>query len=163
MHKGDDFLDELAELALGSRLKRLSDRLLHDANQVYREFGHEIPVKYFTLLMLLKNSQGIGVVEAATYLGLSQPAISQFVRELVAMDLVISVAGKQDSRKKTLSLSEGGEAVLNKMQVMQMAVDAAAKGLCEEAGGDFYQAIRRCEAALSRKSLLQRTLECSNE
>ena len=47
------FLNELAELALGSRLKRLSERMLASASDVYQEFGVDINPKWFTLMALL--------------------------------------------------------------------------------------------------------------
>jgi hypothetical protein len=45
-----DFLNELAELALGSRLKRMSERMLASASNVYQEFGMSINTKWFTLM-----------------------------------------------------------------------------------------------------------------
>ena len=154
-----DFLDELAELALGSRLKRLSDRLMTEANNTYQAFGHSVQPRWFVLLALLYRKGSVAVVEAADLLGISQPAVSQFSRDLEARGWVAIVADTNDGRKRLLELTEVGRAQVETLQPMWRAVDRAAKQLCEEAGGNFYQSLQRIEQALKQKTLLARALE----
>lgn len=154
----NDFLDELAELALGSRLKRLSERLIADAAQVYKYCGHDVQPKWFTLLALLDKKNQVSIVDAAQFLGLTQPAISQFAKELIAKGLVITTLSDTDSRKKYLSLTEQGKAIVCAMQPMWQAVDSAAKQLCNEAGEGFLELIQKFEKSLSQQSLLQRSI-----
>ena len=40
--KNDDFLRELGSIAATTRLKRISDALLHDGKRMYRELGMDI-------------------------------------------------------------------------------------------------------------------------
>ena len=157
-----DYLNELAELALGTRLKRLSDRLTADATKVYRAFGFDLQPKWFTLLSLLHTKGQVSVVNAAELLGLSQPAISQFSRDLVAQGIVVSTVCDDDSRKRQLTLSKNGKSLVKKLQPMWAAVDAAAKELCREDGNNFYQSLVSFERVLARKSLLERALEAHN-
>ncbi|MDF2178126.1 MarR family transcriptional regulator [Aliiglaciecola sp. CAU 1673] len=154
-----DFLDELGELALGSRLKRLSERMLADAAKVYQAFGIDAQPKWFTLLALLHQQQPISVVEAAERLGLTQPAISQFCRQLVQADLVQLVTCEQDSRRRLISLTNKGKQEVLRMQPMWQAVQQAAVQLCRELENDFYVSLQKCEKALTQRSLLQRTLD----
>lgn len=154
----NDFLDELAEVALGSRLKRLSERLGADGAQVYKTLGHDVQPKWFTLLVLLHRKQMVNVMDAARLLGLTQPAISQFAKELIKQQLVITAPDATDSRRKNLSLSADGQQLVERLQPMWDAVELASKQLCSEAGTTFYQAIREFEQALERRTLLQRTM-----
>lgn len=154
-----DFLNELGELALGSRLKRLSERMLADASAVYQHFGMDIQPKWFTLLALLDKKHKVSVVEASEYLGLSQPALSQFCRQLVAEQLILVETEASDSRKKYMSLSSKGKAQITKMKPVWLAVENAAKSLCEEADNQFYQSLLSFEQALSKRSLLQRSID----
>jgi DNA-binding MarR family transcriptional regulator len=158
-----DYLDELAELALGSRLKRLSEKMLSDAANVYREFGIDAQPKWFTLLALLHDKKHVNVVEAAELLGLSQPAISQFSRQLADKGLVNVSISKEDSRRKVLSLSKKGKEEVQRMLPMWQSVQVAAAQLCTELENDFYQSLKKCEQALSDKTLLQRTMEAYND
>ena len=157
-----DFLDELAELALGSRLKRLSEKMLADAAKIYQDFELDVQPKWFTLLALLQHKKQVSVVEEAECLGLSQPAISQFCKQLSDKELVSFVRCSKDSRRKVLRLTDSGEVLVNKMLPMWQAVQVAAEQLCLEFDNDFYASIRKCERALQEKSLHQRTLEVLN-
>lgn len=158
-----DFLDELEELALGTRLKRLSERMLTDASNVYKAFNIDIQPKWFSLLALIDKRQTINVVEASMLLGLSQPAISQFTRQLEKAGLITSAICENDSRKRVLRLTDNGQQQVQKMQPMWQAVNQAAKELSRELDNDLYQAIRKCEQALNRKSLIERTLDIYHE
>lgn len=152
-----DFLNELAELALGSRLKRMSERMLADAAQVYHHFGMRIQPKWFTLLALLDKKQQVSVVEAAEYLGLSQPALSQFCRQLNAEGLLEIKLDPQDSRKKIIQLSVQGHAQVQLMKPVWRAVDKAAQELSTELDNHFYQSLCLFEQAHTKKSLFERT------
>lgn len=50
------YLASLAELALGSRLKALSDRFHAAADEVYRVCGAEIELRRFPLMRYLKEA-----------------------------------------------------------------------------------------------------------
>lgn len=159
----NDFLDELAELALGSRLKRLAERMSADAAEVYAHFEKPIQPKWFPLLALLAEKGPTGVVDASAQLGLSQPAISQFSRQLVAVGLVVSKADSEDSRKRVMALTQRGQAEVEAMQPMWQAVRKAAEDLCVALDNDFYPALQKLERALNERSLLQRTVEHYDE
>jgi len=158
-----DYFDELGEVALGSRLKRLSDKLMGDALDVYKYMGQDILPKWFTLISLLHEKKSVSVVEASEFLGLTQPCISQFSKELIKKGLVKASPDKNDLRRKILSLTANGKRKYKNMEPVRKAVRKAAISLCEEVEQDFYQAIIQFETALSKKSLYQRTLEKYHE
>ena len=158
-----DYFDELGEVALGSRLKRLSDRIMSDALNVYKFMEQDIQPKWFTLMSLLYEKKSVSIVEASELLGLSQPCISQFSKELIKNDLVKASPDANDLRRKILSLTPKGRRKYKKMEPVRKAVRMAAISLCEEVEHDFYQSIKQFEKALSEKSLYQRTLEKYHE
>jgi len=158
-----DYFDELGEVALGSRLKRLSDRVMSDASRIYKFTGYEMQPKWFTLMALLFDKKSVSVVHAADYLGLSQPCISQFSREMIKAGLVEVSSDPNDLRRKILSLSKQGKQKHKKMQPVRSAVRKAAVSICQEEEQDFYRALKQFEQALERKSLYQRTVEYYHE
>jgi DNA-binding MarR family transcriptional regulator/N-acetylglutamate synthase-like GNAT family acetyltransferase len=162
-----DFLNELAELALGSRLKRISERMLANASDVYQEFGMNINPKWFTLMALLdaqdSNKQILTIVEASNLLGLSQPALSQFCKELQSEKLIKIVKDQSDSRKRILSLTTKGRARVKKMKPIWDAVQQAAVDLCTEHNNDFYRSLLLLEKSFSSESLLNRTRRYLNQ
>lgn len=158
-----DYFDELGVVALGSRLKRLSDRMMSDALSVYKYMGQEIQPRWFTLISLLNEKKSVSVVEAADLLGLSQPCISQFSKELIKAGLIKANPDPEDMRRKLLSLTTKGKKNHKKLQPVRIAVAKAAQSLCDEAEQDFYVAIQKFEKALTKKSLYQRTIEHYHE
>ncbi|GAB2692157.1 bifunctional helix-turn-helix transcriptional regulator/GNAT family N-acetyltransferase [Aliiglaciecola aliphaticivorans] len=153
----EDFLNELGELALGSRLKRVSERMMADAAAVYQHFNMNIQPKWFTLLALLDKKQQVSVVEAANLLGLTQPALSQFSRQLASKKLINITLDSEDSRKRILSLSLLGRQKVDEMRPVWVAVDKAAKDLCAEFENHFYGSLQTFEKALKERSLLERS------
>lgn len=158
----NDFLDELGELALGTRLKRLSERMLADAAGVYQHFNMDIQPKWFTLLALLHRKGDVGVVDAAARLGISQPAISQFCSQLVDKGLVETQLSRADSRKRMMRLTQSGRKQIDALIPIWDAVQEAAQQLCEELENDFYHSLQKLETSLERRSLLERTKDKYN-
>lgn len=158
-----DYFDELGEVALGSRLKRLSDRLMGDALNVYKYMEQDIQPKWYTLMSLLFDRKSVSIVEASELLGLSQPCISQFSKELIAKKLVKATPDDNDQRRKLLSLTPKGQRKYKNMEPVRRAVRSAATSLCDEVEQDFYKAIQQFEKALAKKSLYERTLENYHE
>lgn len=157
--KQSDYFDELGEVALGSRLKRLSDRIMGDAQNVYKHMGQDIQPRWFTLVSLLYEKKSVSIVEAAEFLGLTQPCISQFSKELIKMKFVKASQDPNDLRRKILSLTAKGKKNYIKMEPVGDALKSAVISICKEAEHDIYQAIVQAEKALSKKSLYQRTLD----
>lgn len=157
----EDFLNGLGELALASRLKRLSEKMMVDAKDVYRHFDVKAQPKWFPIFALLNEKKKVSVVQAAKLLRLSQPAISQFCKQLEAKSLVSIVVSNEDSRKKYISLSKKGEVEVEKMRLMWNAVGKAAKQLCEQDDNDFFKSLLTFENALNEHSLLDRIMDNS--
>lgn len=155
----EDYFDELGEVALGSRLKRLSDKMMGDAAKIYRYAGHNMRPRWFTLMSLLHNKNQVSVVEAANLLGLTQPCISQFSREMDNAGFLQFTSDPDDLRRKIMSLSKKGIKQYNKMQPVRKAVRQSAIELCTEAEQNFYQALKKFEKAYERKSLYKRSIE----
>lgn len=156
-----DFLNELAELALGSRLKRMSERMLSSAAEIYQEFDMNINPKWFTLMALLdskdRDKQILSIVEASSLLGLSQPALSQFCKELQNEELIKIVKDQSDSRRRILKLTTKGRNRVSEMKPIWEAVQRAAVDLCTEHKNDFYRSLLLLEKSFSKQSLLSRT------
>ena len=110
-----DLFNHLGELALGSRLKRLSDQIMRDGSKIYQANNIEFEPKWFPVFYLLSQEAPKGVTEMAQELGVSHAAVSQVVRELLNKKLITGVKDRQDGRKRLLSLSQKGADLLPKI------------------------------------------------
>ncbi|RYZ91786.1 MAG: MarR family transcriptional regulator, partial [Sphingobacteriaceae bacterium] len=68
-------IDDLQELAIGSRLKRLYDTFAKDVAQIYKDEELTFEPKYFTLYYLISRRGEIGITEIADELALTHPGV----------------------------------------------------------------------------------------
>jgi len=155
-----DHVRSLGRIALGSRLKRLSERLLGDVARVYEAEGIRFKPPWFPLFTLIAETgeRGVTVVEAARQLQLTHPAVSQFAKEMMRAGLISSRADRNDGRRHSLHPTKKLGKVHEQAKLVWQALDAAINELFAEAGVDLIGDITRIEAALYRKSSQQRIL-----
>ena len=77
-----DILKSLGELAIGSRLKRLSDVIMRDGVKIYQANGIDFQPRWFPVFYSLSQHSQLSVTEIAKKLGLTHPTVSQTLKEL---------------------------------------------------------------------------------
>ncbi|MBC8107836.1 MAG: MarR family transcriptional regulator/GNAT family N-acetyltransferase [Anaerolineae bacterium] len=155
-----DHVRALGRVALGSRLKRLSERLLSDVARVYESQGIDFKPPWFPLFSLVAEAgaRGVTVVEAAKQLQLTHPAVSQFAKEMTKAGLLSARADRKDGRRHSLHPTKKFRDVHARAQVVWRALDLAINELFTEAGVNLIADLARIEEALNRQSSQQRIL-----
>ena len=152
-----DILAEHGILFLGSRLKRLADRMQADAAEVLERLELEVQPSQVTLLAALDRFGPLSIGEAVEALGTSQPAVTRLVATLVDAGYVTADRGTRDQRSKTLDLTDSGRALVVRIRsTLWPPVRAAAEALTADLSGTFMQQIEGLEANLARRSLTAR-------
>lgn len=151
-----DLLRELGPLALGSRLRRLMERMVADGTRVYRLQEFDFEPRWFPLFYLLSSRAPVSVGEAANALGVSHVAVSQLVKELQRRRLVSSTRDRQDTRRRRLQLTARARALLPALLPLWNDFEAATQELIDAAGDDLLAAIRATERALDERSFFER-------
>ncbi|PXA85274.1 MarR family transcriptional regulator [Nostoc sp. 3335mG] len=152
-----DILVDLGELFLGSRLKRLAERLQADATRVARAAGLAIQPAQFPLLAAIDRYGPLTVGEAVDTLGLSQPAVTRCATGLVEAGLIEVERSDTDLRQKRLHLSEAGRAAMAQAKrSMWPQLDGAVKQLCAPLSGSLLDQVAQIEAALEHMPLEER-------
>jgi len=152
-----DFIRDLNLLALGSRLRRVSDRIMASGSDVYRL--REIPFnpRWFPVYRVLADHGPLSVGETANALGLTHAAVSQHASALKKRGVVSSSKDERDERRNVLSLSEEGRALLPVLRPVWEDIEEAAQELVDFAGIDILAALDGIEDALAVESLSERT------
>jgi ribosomal protein S18 acetylase RimI-like enzyme/DNA-binding MarR family transcriptional regulator len=155
-----DHVRALGRVALGSRLKRLSERLLSDVARVYETQGIDFKPPWFPLFSLVAEAgeRGVTVVEAARQLQLTHPAVSQFAKEMTKAGLLSARADRKDGRRHSLHPTKKFREVHARAQVIWRALDVAINELFAEAGVNLIADLARIEEALNRQSSQRRIL-----
>ena len=147
-----DILKELGPLFLGSRLKRLAERMQVGAARAAIDVGLPVLPAHAPLLAALdRGALTVGqVVEAV---GTSQPGITRTAGQLIDMGLVQSTSGA-DQRQRTLSLTPAGEAVMARSKLLLWPrIDKAVREICDGLSGPLLDQIAAIETALAAKPL----------
>jgi ribosomal protein S18 acetylase RimI-like enzyme/DNA-binding MarR family transcriptional regulator len=153
-----DALHALGELGLGSRLKRLSERLMRDVSKVYAELDIEFEARWFSLLYTLAKDSPKSVTGLADSLGLTHVAITHTAAEMSEVGLIKSTRDRKDERRRLLSLTAKGKALVGKLQPIWKEIRRATTELIDESDTDFMGALGRVEERLDRLSMSERIL-----
>lgn len=153
-----DLIHELGPLALASRLKRLSERLLKDGSQVYKNLEVEFEARWFPVVYLLKDHDEMAVTEVATKLGLTHPAVNQVAGDLERHGLLVSSRDREDERRRLLSLSAEGHRVVESLEPVWADIRAATAEVLAEVGGDLLAGIEAVERCLDEAGMYERVM-----
>ena len=153
-----DVIADGAETFLGSRLKRLAERMQGGASRFVGSLGMEVQPTHMGLLAAL-DRRAMTVGQLVDAVGTSQPGVTRGVGQLVAMGLVESARGA-DQRQKRLRLTPQGAALMVrvKMQVWPQ-LEQAVKQITDGLEGGFLDQIAAIEKALAEKPLELRAAE----
>lgn len=140
---------------LGSRLKRLAERMQADAAEVARSLDLPVQPAQMSMLMTIRLHGPISVGELAQRLQLAQPTVTRALGTLGEFVEARKTPG--DARSKSLALTAAGEALMVRVQTELLPrIEPAAAQLVEGLTGDFMQGLTKVEARLEEASLLTR-------
>jgi len=151
-----DTINELAELAFASRLKRLSERLMKDVSRLYHEFEVDFEARWFTVLYTLNRKSPIKVTSLAHYLDLTHTAINQITTEMLKKGLIHSNKGKQDERQRLLSISPKGKEIATSLIPVWDEISLVTKELIDNTGCDILTSIGKIEDQLDKQNMYER-------
>ena len=152
-----DVLKERSALFLGSRLKRLAERMQGDVIKVAERAGLAIQPSQYSLLATLDAYGPRTIGELTTAMELSQPAITRMAAKLSEMGLVSIDRVHKDQRHKTVSLTEAGRADIERSKLhVWPQVEAAVREVLAGLEGSFLDQIAAIEARLADRPLDQR-------
>jgi N-acetylglutamate synthase-like GNAT family acetyltransferase/Mn-dependent DtxR family transcriptional regulator len=151
-----DFIADLKELALATRLKRLSERLMKDVSQVYVDLGIDFRANWFSIVYALGQESPVAVTELARMLGLSHPAVNQIAAQLISRGLVRQSKDKSDERRRLLCLSPRGRRLIGELEPVWNEIRLANRALLRQTGVDLLRDLAQLEAALEEDSMVNR-------
>ena len=96
-----EYIAQLGLIALGSRMRAVSDRLYATADEVYRHSGLEIQGRWLPLLRILHDRGPLTVGEIAEAIGQTHSAVSQLADKLTDqgwLDVVVDPVDKRHRR-----------------------------------------------------------------
>ena len=152
-----DVVRELGYLCLGTRMRRIGEKLQAETQRVLDENCKGLTTANFPLLAALDQLGTLTVGELVQALDVRQPNVTRAAMQLEKQGLVSFGIIAGDQRKKTVSLTAQGEALINRSKdTLWPSVEAAASELCGDMPVSFLDLLSDIEAKLSETALSAR-------
>ncbi len=146
----EDVVKELGYLALGTRLKRLGERLQAQTQVVLEEADIDLPASHFPLLAALDRLGDLKVGELAEALGASQPGVTRMLEKLEAEGAVESMQSDADRRARSIALTRSGRQLISRAKrAVWPVVEAAVADACAGPAKQLLSALTALEDAIA--------------
>jgi DNA-binding MarR family transcriptional regulator len=153
----EDVVKELGYLTLGTRLKRLGERLQAQTQIVLEHADVAIPASHFPLLAALERLGAMNVGELTEAVGMSQPGVTRLLDKLEAEGLVRSTQLADDRRVRTIALTKSGRQLISRSQrTVWPTIEAAVADACAGPAQPLLAALAALEEALAAVPLSNR-------
>jgi len=149
-----DILQQAGASALGSRFRRLAERLSLQAAEVYKHYELQVEPAWFPVLYALNQHGAASITELAGMTGQSHPFISKSVKQMQAAGLLKSVPSKADKRVNTLTLSDQGKDLMPVLDRQVNDIGQALSVWLNDVSPDFLKALEKLENGLNNTSLI---------
>jgi DNA-binding MarR family transcriptional regulator len=145
----DDIIRRLGYLALGTRLKRLGERMQGHTQRILDEHGLAIQAAQFPFLAALARLGSATVGELADAVGVSQPAATRTLAQLAEAGFVTITLAADDQRRRAVVLAKKGRQLVETGErEVWPVIEAAVKDLCAELSGPLLEQLAAIEDGL---------------
>ena len=147
-------LDKLNELTLGSLLRRVTDRLYTNIDDVYKDNGIDFHAASFPVLHVL-TYKSLSVTEIADRIGQSHSAVSQISKRLEKKGYLEHNIVESDRRQRQLSLTDKGHEAIRELRPVCAGIVHILSQYISETGHDLLAALRNFESVLNGHSFVE--------
>ncbi len=151
-----DFYDEVGKMALGSRLRRLSELFTEEATRIYNLYNVGLEPRWFPVFFVLTERGGSSIKEVAGRIRQTHASVSQVVKEMKKRELVEERRDDGDGRRTLLYLTEKGRALITPLREQTTDVGSAVEELLAQMHHDLWKSVEETEYLLAQQSLAER-------
>jgi DNA-binding MarR family transcriptional regulator/GNAT superfamily N-acetyltransferase len=152
-----DFIEDLGLLAFVTRLKRLSDAMLHDGRRLYRDLGIDIEPNWYVVFKLLEHQGPYTVTQIADKIGFAHPSVIPIVNRMIKAGYLEEIRDVADGRKRFLKLTPKATEKLPEFDRVWRAGTAGIKRMLSDI--DALEFLRILEERVASRGFRARTLD----
>lgn len=153
----EDIVRAFRLLTLGSRMRRIGERLQADTQRLLDELDVPIQASQYPLLAALDRHGPLTIGDLAAAIGMTQPGVTRGVTLLAELGLVKSRAEARDQRRRIVSLSaEGERTVAFAKREVWPRIEAAVADLCSGFATPLLRQLAAIEDRLDERPLDRR-------
>ena len=159
----DDIVRSKGYLTLGSRLKRIGERLQAETQQLMNIQNVPILSSQYPLLAALDENGPLAIGDLADALMVSQPGVTRSVGQLAKQRLISLRRGKKDHRTKIATLTARGQALVEEgRREIWPQIEYCLTDILSGHSGSLLEQLDILEDALKEKSFSMRIAKAND-
>ena len=153
----EDVVRAFGFLTLGTRMKRIGERLQADTQRIMDDMDVPIQASQYPFLASLDRLGPLTIGELADAVGITQPGATRTLSQLEKLGMVKVRPSPEDQRRRIVSLSAKGQRLIDhaKQEVWPRLEDAVAD-LCGKLSGPLLEQLAAIEDGLAARPLDRR-------
>lgn len=154
----EDIVRAFGFLTLGSRLKRVGERLQADTQRIMDDMDVPLQASQYPFLAALDRLGPLTIGELADAVGITQPGATRSLAHLIKLGLVKARQAPDDQRRKIVTLTRKGQLLVDaaKRKVWPR-IENAVTDLCGNLSGPLLKQLAAIEDGLVEKPLDRRS------
>jgi len=148
--------EQTGTMALGSRLRQLSESLAEQAARVYELYDVRIDPKWFPVFYLLKSGSCLPITAIAESIGHSHASVSKIAKEMTAAGILKSEKLEGDARVNQVCLTEQGKSLLPRFEQQTADMETVVEDLLRQSQNNIWEAISEFDYLLEERDLFAR-------
>jgi DNA-binding MarR family transcriptional regulator len=160
----EDVVRTLGFLTLGSRFKRIGERLQADTQRIMDDMGVPLQASQYPFLAAVDRLGPLTIGELADAVGITQPGATRALAQLVDSGVLDARQAPEDQRRKIISLTKKGRRLVEtaKREVWP-SVEEAVRDLCGGLSGPLLDQLGAIEDGLAAAPLARRVRQAGRE
>ncbi|WP_274629426.1 MarR family winged helix-turn-helix transcriptional regulator [Arvimicrobium flavum] len=153
----EDIVRGFGFLTLGTRLKRIGDRLQTDAQRIMDAYDVPIQSSQYPILAAIDGQGPLSIGDLALAVGISQPGVTRTVGQLVRQGLLAVGPAGNDQRRRVVTLTPEGRRLIEfSRKHVWPRIEAAVKDVCADLSGPLLGQLGDIERRLTATPLDRR-------
>ena len=153
----EDVVKSLGFLCLGSRFRRIGERLQADTQQIMGELGVTLQSAQYPFLAAIDRAGPLTIGELAQAVGITQPGATRTVSQLLELGYVDMQASPEDQRRRLVSLTAEGQKLVDySKRSVWPRIEQAVSELCGEMSRPILEQLAAIEDGLAEAPLARR-------
>jgi len=151
--------DKTGVMAIGSRLRMISQRINNDALKIFKLYGVDIKPKWYPVVYTLLDGQSKTVTSIANEIGHSHVSVVKIIKEMSKAKMLVETKDTSDRRKINISLSPHGKEVVKGLEYQHQDVTLAMQKMVDGMEHNLWLALGEFESLLDEQSTYPRVVE----
>lgn len=153
----EDIVRAMGFLCLGSRFRRIGERLQADTQQIMEELDVSLQSAQYPFLAAIDRAGPLTIGELAQAVGITQPGATRTVSQLLELGYVDMQASTEDQRRRLISLTSKGQELIDySKKSVWPRIEQAVRELCGDLSGPILQQLAAIEDGLAEAPLKRR-------